>query len=105
MLGGCFCFSELFESCPDLYGDLPVSHLTLLKMGAGLDNLKPAKVFLGERSFGNSILDGILNAEGGRTDEFDFLIGVIAHDSIIRSKRSSVHYPGFLQQDAQAVGL
>ena len=49
-------------------------------MGAGLNDLKPAEVLLGGCRFRDSIPYGILNADRGGADEFDFPVGMVAHE-------------------------
>ena len=52
--------------------DLAVDDVT-----AGFGNLEPLDVLDALAALGNRVIDGILDAGGGRTDQFDFLVGVM----------------------------
>jgi len=74
----------------DFHRNLPVGDLTLLKMGAGIDNLQPSEVLFGGRRLGDGVLHRILDALGGGTDEFDLFVSVIAHKQPIGPEPASV---------------
>jgi len=83
---------SIFERRADFHRDLPMGDFSCLEMGAGFDDLQPAEVLIGEGGFGNRIGNGILNAHGGGTDQFDFLVDVCTHNGTIAPLVRGVQY-------------
>src|SRR5665213_3582015 len=83
---------SIFERRTDFHRDLPMGDFACVEMGAGFHHLQPAEIFIGEGSLRYRIGYGILNAHGGGTDQFDFLVDVCTHKGTIALCWARVQY-------------
>lgn len=68
-----------------------MGHLSLLKMGSGFDYFEPAEILIRGSCFGDGMMNGILDAFGGGSDEFDLFVGMFTHEGIINLEVASVY--------------
>eukprot|EP00388_Colpodella_angusta_P013488 GDKJ01033863.1.p1 GENE.GDKJ01033863.1~~GDKJ01033863.1.p1 ORF type:complete len:106 (-),score=9.96 GDKJ01033863.1:167-484(-) len=63
---------------------LEVRSLAVLDVATGVDHFKPFQVLDALVRFSQRIVDGVLDAAGGRADQFDFLVGVmVTHGDLL----------------------